>query len=80
MSNLKAESIPTLTDVVCPGETLRTRGLWLRKSRPGRPGRAGDDWQARLPPAFRNKAEDLLHEVRDRALIAAHAGLARKGH
>lgn len=72
-------AIPTLTDIACPGEILREKGLWLPDNTVApRPDKAtSDDWRDRLPPALRDKADTLLEETRRRAHAAADAALAR---
>ncbi len=72
-------SIPTLTDVACPGEVSRPRGLWLPRRTGQQPDLTGDtDWHRRLPRTLRPSAEALLKYTRARAHAAAVAAIRRR--
>lgn len=68
-------TIPTLTDVACPGETLRARGLWLPLQSVNTASEATSDWRERLPSSLQDKADGLLEETRYRAHKALDAAL-----
>lgn len=71
----KSGTIPTLTDVACPGEILRASGLWLPEQPVPPSSDSFSDWRARLPASLEDKADGLLLETRRRAESALDAAL-----
>jgi len=75
MPQVPDDNIPTLTNVVCPGETLRAAGLWLPQNQPLVQQTPGENWQARMPKNLEDRSEAILEEVRRRVLQAAERTL-----
>ncbi len=81
MSKRDKAKVPVLTDVICPGDILRPRGLWLPLAEAApRASRAttDPDWQARMPSALQPRADAMAKAVRDRVLAAIGTRTGRR--
>lgn len=80
-------SLPTLTQVACPGERLRDQGLWLparqATAAPDTAGAANPDWSSAMPFELHHRSAALRDRVQarvDQALQAFFASRENSRH